>query len=319
MKKIVFLSRYVGTVDRGVETHVLELSKRLRNFYEVEIFSGEDADSFINIIRGKFDLVIPTNGRMQSFKAFLGKFFGRYKTLISGHAGIGRDDLWNILVTRPDVYIALTDFEKEWAKSWSKGTKIEKISNGVDLEKFSILGKKYDFGLKGPIILGVGALEWYKHHELTIKAVSRMPVGALVLVGKGTEREKLMNMGLKLLGKDRFKILSVSHEDIASVYRGANVFTMPSWDRESFGMVYVEAMSCGRAVVAPDDSPRREIVGKAGIFCDVYEPEAFAVALGKALDKNWGNLPRMQAEKYSWDKIAKEYKGVIDDLIGGIK
>ena len=38
--KIVFLSEHVGFVNRGVETYVLELSKRLSKNHQVEILTG---------------------------------------------------------------------------------------------------------------------------------------------------------------------------------------------------------------------------------------------------------------------------------------
>ena len=81
------------------------------------------------------------------------------------------------------------------------------------------------------------------------------------------------------------------------------MFTLPSWIRESFGIVYVEAMACGLAVVAPDDLPRREIIGKAGILTDVFDEEKYAKALEDALNRDWGQIPVKQAEKFSWDLI----------------
>src|SRR3989344_7334056 len=111
--KIAFLCTGFGVVNRGVETYVLELSKRLQNKFDVEVLSGDDANSLDKIINGKYDLVIPTNGRIQALKAALGKAFEGYKTLISGQSGIGKDDIWNIFITAPDVYVALTDFEAE--------------------------------------------------------------------------------------------------------------------------------------------------------------------------------------------------------------
>ena len=46
--KIAFLCRDYGTVHRGVETYVSELSERLKKNHQVEILSGKDAYSFFN-------------------------------------------------------------------------------------------------------------------------------------------------------------------------------------------------------------------------------------------------------------------------------
>ena len=81
--KIAFLSRYLGIVNRGAETYVLELSKRLSKNHDVDILTGTDSDSLWKMTSGKYDLVIPTNGRMQALKASIGRITGGYKTLLS--------------------------------------------------------------------------------------------------------------------------------------------------------------------------------------------------------------------------------------------
>jgi hypothetical protein len=37
--------------------------------------------------------------------------------------------------------------------------------------------------------------------------------------------------------------------------------------------------------------------------------------LQKALDTNWGDIPRRQAEKFSWDEIAKKYNNLLIEII----
>lgn len=311
--KIVFLSKYLDKVSRGAETYVEELSKRLGKNHQVDILKGDDSLNLSKILKGKYDLVIPTNGRMQALKASLGRIVGGYKIIISGQSGIGRDDIWNIFVTRPDVYVAITDYEKNWARNWAFGIKLVTIPNGVDLKKFSPNGIKKDQGLKSPVILSVGALEWYKHHERSIAAVSKLENGSLLIIGSGSEKEKLEKMGQDLLG-DKFKIISVDFKDIPTYFRSADLFCLPSWDRESFGIVYLEALASGLPVVAPDDASRREIVGEGGIFVNVADPEKYAKAIKDVLNKNWGDLPRKQAEKFSWDKIAQKYEKLFKEM-----
>lgn len=317
--KIAFLSRYQGKTNRGVETYVAELSKRLSKNHEVVILSAGDADNLEKILNGRFDIVIPTNGRLQALKAGLGRPFGRYKrsfttykVIISGQAGIGKDDIWNIFVCRPNAYIALTDYEEDWAKKWVIGTKIVKIPNGVDLEKFKPTGEKTKIGLPSPIILSVGALEWYKHHELTIKVMENVE-GSLLIVGKGSEQGRLEKLANQKIPK-RFKIISANYKDLPKIYRTCDLFVLPSWDREAFGIVYVEAMASGLPVVAPDDSPRREIVGESGILVDVEDSEKYARAIEEALKRDWGNIPRHQAEKFSWEIVAEEYEKLFQEL-----
>lgn len=315
MKKVVFLSRYQGVVDRGVETYVAELSSRLKSDFEVEVLSGESSDSFKRLQLREIDVVIPTNGRLQALKASIGRITRRYKMIISGQAGIGRDDLWNLLVCRPDVYVALTESEKQWSRKWAYASKIVKIPNGVDLKTFNPMGLMAKLNLPRPIVLSVGALEWYKNHELTIKAVAKLDNVSLLIIGKGQLKDKLNKFGRELLGPKRFAIQEVDHQNIAPFYRAADVFVMPSWVRESFGIVYLEALATGVPVVATNDLSRKEIIGEAGILVSVLDDDHLSLAIQAALERDWGNAPRLQAEKFSWDFVALEYKQLFENLM----
>lgn len=311
--KIAILSRYQDTTQRGVEVFVNELSQRLAP-HNVTILKGEDSDNIRLILQGDFDVVIPTNGRWQSLTISLARLLGRYKIIISGHSGIGRDDIWNIVIAKPDVFVALTEVMYNWAKKYAWGSKIANIPNGIDLDKFSPHGQKAKIGFTSPIILSVGALEWYKHHELTIQALSKIDNVALLILGSGSKYQYLKEMGHKLLGEKRFKIMAVSHRDIADYYRAASVFVLPSWNREAFGIVYLEAMACGLPVVAPNDESRKEIIEEGGILVNVENSDQYAKAISEALNTNWLGAPRKQAEKFSWDRIAGRYKELMEEI-----
>lgn len=311
--KIVFLNRYQNKVERGAEIFVKEITLRLSKKYKVDILTGSEADSVQKVLEGKYDIVIPINGRFQSLKISLSRMVGGYKLLITGHSGKGWDDIWNIAVCKPDIFVALTDSMAYWAKKWSWGSKVVKIPNGVDINKFNFQGEKINFDLIKPIIISVGALVWYKHHERVIEAVKQLGKGSLLIVGEGEERNNLEKMGRDLLG-NRFKIVSFKYEDMPKVYRSCDLFTLPSWDREAFGIAYLEAMASGLSVVAPDDQSRHEIVGNAGVFTDVADPKKYSEALDECLGKDWDQKSREQAEKFSWEKVAGEY----DELFTGL-
>lgn len=311
--KIAFLSRYQGKFQRGAENFVAELSKRLSKNHNVDILFGADADTIKKVIHGKYDIVIPINGRWQSLKVSLARFAGKYKILITGHSGIGKDDIWNLLV-KPDVFVALTEYQMEWARKWAWGSKVVKIPNGIDLDKFTPDGEKANLDLERPIILSVGALVWYKHHERVIEAAAKLKGGSVLIVGDGPLKEQLDRRG-KILLKDRFKINHYSYQDMPKVYRSCDLFTLPSWDREAFGIVYLEAMASGLGVVAPDDFARHEIVGDAGVFVDVEDIAKYALSIEKALRTDWSKKARLQAEKFSWDKITRQYEHLMQSLI----
>lgn len=311
--KIVFLSRFQNTTERGAEVFVKQLSQRLSKNHTVDVFTGGKSDSLKEVIRGSYDLVIPINGRLQSLKFSLGRIIGKYKLLITGHSGVGIDDVWNIII-KPDVFVALTDHVANWAKKFSWGTKVVKIPNGIALNKFSPKGERMDLGLEKPVILCVGALVWYKHHQRAVEAVSALDKGSLLIVGEGPLKGEIERFGKEKLGR-RFMLSVFPHEDMPKVYRSCDLFSLPSWDREAFGLVYLEALSCGLGIVAPDDPSRHEIIGNAGLFTDVSDPKKYAEAITQALNINWKEKALTQAGKFSWDKIAKKYEEALIEIL----
>lgn len=312
--RIAFLSRYQNRIERGAEVFVKELTSRLLKNHQIDVFSGAEADSLSKVISGRYDLVIPINGRSQSLKVSLGRLLGHYKIFITGHSGIGRDDLWNLVVAKPDIFVALTDHMARWAKIWGWGTEVVKIPNGVDLDKFSPFGESIKLDLEKPVILSVGALVWYKGHGKAIQAVSNLKKGSLLIVGKGEQENYLNKLGQEKLG-NRFKIMTFDNAHMPKVYRCADLFTLASWDREAFGIVYLEALASNLPVVAPNDVSRREIIGKAGEFTDVNDPIKYASAIQTALSKKWDNIPRNQASKFSWTIVASKYEQLFKSLV----
>jgi glycosyltransferase involved in cell wall biosynthesis len=99
-----------------------------------------------------------------------------------------------------------------------------------------------------------------------------------------------------------------------AVYRSADIFTLPSFD-EPFGLAYIEAMASGLPIVAPDDQMRRQIVGTGGILCDVTNSDIYSQALAQALKRDWGDLPRENALRFSWETIALSYRDLILETI----
>jgi glycosyltransferase involved in cell wall biosynthesis len=308
--KIAFLNKYQNKVARGAETFVYELSRRLSKHHKVDIISKIN---YLDLLKCKYDLIIPTNGRIQVIVTRIISWLSGSKMVVSGQSGIGWDDKVNIL-SFPDTFIALTDKAEKWAKRFNPLVRIEKISNGVDLKKFKPLGELYEVNLKKPIILAVGAFTDQKRLEFAIAAVAKLKDVSLLLVGGGGNlKDQLEVHGKKLLG-DRFQLLSVPFDEMPKVYRTADVFTLPSESSESFGNVLIEAMATGLPVVATNDSIREEIVGEAGILVDPKNVDKYAEALQKALNTNWGEKPRKQAEKFSWDKIAEKYEKLFETL-----
>ena len=149
--KIAFLNKYQNKVSRGAETFVYELSRRLSEDNEVDVISDIN---YFKILKKKYDLIIPTNGRLQAIIVRKIAWLTGAKVIISGQSGIGWDDKVNLL-TFPNAFVALTEKAEAWAKKFNPFVKVVTIPNGVDPVRFRVK----DRGLKKErkTVLCVGA------------------------------------------------------------------------------------------------------------------------------------------------------------------
>lgn len=234
-----------------------------------------------------------------------------FKILVSGHAGVGSDDAWNIFF-HPDVFVALTKSESDWAQRLSKELRVVTIPNGVDLAKFHPKIKPKNINLEKPIVICSSALVPYKRLHLTIRAVAKAKNLSLLVLGDGQDKGQIDTLGKRLLGK-RYMRLSVPYDQTPAYYRTAKVFTLAS-ETEAFGISYVEALACNLPVVTTNDESRAEIVGDAGILTDPVNIETYAKDLQIAANTNYRNIPYNQALKFSWNKVAHEYSKVVSQI-----
>ena len=337
--KIAFFNFTQNTVERGCEVFISELSRRLKTNNQVTIFSDKNKlikrlpilwrfyidlqgiqillftlDHFKDVLKEKYDIVVPLNNGWQPvILRFLTLLYGG-KMVISGQSGRGWDDRNNLLIF-PDAFVSISSALKSWAKKVNPFVKVRYIPNGVDLNKFKQDGSKINRGLERPIILCVGALTHEKRIELAIRAVGKLSKGSLLVVGKGPLKNKILKLGRKVLGK-RFSLTGTDFSEIPKYYRAADLFTIPSPSFRAFEIVIVEAMASNLPVVVNDDPIRREIVGSAGVFVDPVSTDEYAKGLEKSLETKWNDIPRKQAEKFSWDFVAEEYEKLFKELQG---
>jgi len=138
--------------------------------------------------------------------------------------------------------------------------------------------------------------------------------GSLLILGGDRDQGMVTALAEKLLGRERFMLMKVSPAEIPKFYRNSDLFTLPSNEFEAFGIVYLEALASGLPVVATDDALRKEIIRDAGILVNPEDIDVYAKALEKALKTDWGDKPRNQAKKFSWDKVVKKYESLFQEL-----
>jgi glycosyltransferase involved in cell wall biosynthesis len=326
--KIAIISYYSGLVERGVEVWAKEVANRMPENFSVTIFqAGPSTDShsimiskpFIlqvlpKLIFGKFDIVIPTNGRFQAILVRLFSLLVGYKVVIFGHSGRGFDDRLN-LFTFPHRFVALSGPAAYWAKGANPLVKIVHIPIGIDLSRFSPLQKPIKIPLSKPIIMANAAAITSKQLDLVIRAVANIANTSLLVVSNsGDQYSYLQELGTSLLG-NRFLMRSFPNSDLPGVYKSVQLFCLTSWVNESFPVVYLEALASNLPIIATDDPVRRETIGQAGMYVDPHNTAQFAQTIQKVLKTKWGDIPRNQSQKYNYENVIDQYVTLFNSLV----
>ncbi|TML51659.1 MAG: glycosyltransferase family 4 protein [Actinobacteria bacterium] len=152
--------------------------------------------------------------------------------------------------------------------------KTEVIDSGVDLERFRV-----EPAPNGePSFLCLGALTERKNPVRLAEAFERLGRGSLTFVGDGPLRPRLEGRpGVQLAG-------SVPHDEIPAQIAQARVVCQPSLI-EPFGQALLEAMACGRPVVATRiGGPPEFVPPEAGVLVDPLDVGALSAALATAAE-----------------------------------
>jgi teichuronic acid biosynthesis glycosyltransferase TuaC len=132
------------------------------------------------------------------------------------------------------------------------GVRSAVVYNGTDTELFS--PGPAAVAPPGQEILMVGNLIPSKGQELTLRAISSLgnlfPHLRCRIIGQGPDRGRLEALASKLGLGQRAKFLGrQSRAAVADAMRACSVFVLPSRN-EGLGCVYLEAMACGKPVIA---------------------------------------------------------------------
>lgn len=328
--KIAVLSYYSGSVSRGVETFVRELSSRVKPDFKVTVYHEKPSqivmpDKFLNPLAIAFftlktlfrlasdppDILMPLNNNWMSLFSKFFCFFFKTKLILAGFAGIGRIDKLNLWLN-PDQFICCTQAQSDWAKTINPRAKLTVIPIGVNTDRFKPEGKKFSLNLKPPVVLCVAGPEKYKQVDLAIKAVKSTKASLLVV---GLQSESINRLGKKILGP-RYQNLQIDYQNLDSVYRSVDLFTLPSESTEAYGITILEAMASGLPVVVNNDPIRKELTGEAGILINPADLNNYQQALQKALKIKNRSYLRLQALKFSWDSIIDQYQKLWQSLAG---
>ncbi len=209
---------------------------------------------------------------------------------------------------------------------------LEVLFNGVDVESFE---RAVATPTERPTVVFVGRHEPRKGLAVLLEAFERLEgVAELWVVGQGPETQELRRRHPP--SASRRWLGPVDDEEKAARLAAAQVFVAPSLGGESFGVVLLEAMAAGCAVVASDIGGYREAAGGHATLVAPNDPAALAGALTAALSdassRTGRSAPgtldaaRAYAEGWSMTRLAERYmeiyarvvaaRGVVGDASG---
>jgi glycosyltransferase involved in cell wall biosynthesis len=144
----------------------------------------------------------------------------------------------------------------------------------------------------------------------------------LVIAGEGRERNRLLQLAKEQLpGRVRF-VGKIPRNEMYRFYSAGDIFAFPGI-RESLGMVFLEAQSCGIPVVAFANGGIPEVVrdGETGFLVPLYDSDRFAEAIEFLLTKRdirqkMGQTAQVHVrEGHDINRNYQEMKKVLEDIV----
>ena len=138
-----------------------------------------------------------------------------------------------------------------------------------------------------PVVFTVGRHVYYKGFDVLIRAL-RSVDAELWIGGRGPMTERYRAAAQEAGVADRVRFLGfIADEELVAYYDACDVFCMPSTERaEQFGLVQLEAMHCGKPVVATRLGTGVEYVTldeATGLLVEPGNEQALAQALNRLL------------------------------------
>jgi glycosyltransferase involved in cell wall biosynthesis len=208
------------------------------------------------------------------------------------------------------------------------------LPNSVDILKFApgekpkSLITKYNLdGYK--VILTIARLDFVdqaKGYDKVIaalpKVMEKIPKVKYVLAGDGNDisrvKRSVVNLGLN----DHVIFTGfISDEELSAYYNLCDVFVMPS-KQEGFGIVFLEALACGKPVIAGNRDGSKEALldGKLGVLVDPDNINEIAEAIINILLKNAPTqflnadyLRDMVINNFGFEKFSKKVKELFEN------
>lgn len=179
--------------------------------------------------------------------------------------------------------------------------------NGVETEKFPLNEHPDDY------LLMVGSIGRHKNQEEAIAAAKELGM-KLILAGKVRDKDYFEELNKDIDGERIRWIGELSFEEKVKLYQGAKAFLFPILWEEPFGLVMIEAMSCGTPVVAFNRGAVPEVV-RDGLTGYVVENHSQMVDAVRKIDSiNRGACRRHVEENFTVEKMVAKLEKALESI-----
>lgn len=253
----------------------------------------------------------------------------RQKALMRIYAPIQR-----AVLRRADVVVVATPNHHRYSPWLNEvSSKVRVIPFGLRLDRFrktpaveASASRWRELAQGRRVFLNIGRLVGYKGQRHAIEALARLPDGVLWIAGTGPLEAELRGLagGLGVLDRVRF-LGDVADADLPGLLHACDAFVFPSiTPNEAFGLVLVEAMACGKPLVAcdlPSGVPCVCRDGVNGLIVPPRDSEGLAAAMRSLLDMEElrGRLGRtgefLAHSEYSAPVMVGRYKALFEELV----
>jgi len=195
-------------------------------------------------------------------------------------------------------------------------SKIFVWGNGVDTNKFFQMNKiecreRLNLPMKSKILLNIGALTPIKGHRLLICAFSELVQSLandlfLVIIGSGELENELKKLTkTKNMEQNILFTGSISHHEIPLWLNASDLFILSSYS-EGNPVSLIEALSCGKPVIAPKIGSIPEIVhsDKYGLLFETGNINSLIKSIQRSLAISWDEQEIAKyGQKFSWESV----------------
>jgi phosphatidylinositol alpha-mannosyltransferase len=221
------------------------------------------------------------------------------------------------MVKRLDHRVAVSPDAMALAQAHLGGT-YELLFNGIEVDRFQ---SAVPHAVERPTVFFLGRHEPRKGLDVLLAALRDLPADLTLWVGgDGPQSAELRS---RYGADDRIEWLGrISDDERAARMRACTVYCSPSVRGESFGMVLLEAMAAGCALVASDLDGHRNVAtdGVDALLAPVGDAEGLAKAITRVLEDEALRTELVagghrRAQQLSMSRLADRYVEIYEELL----